>query len=254
MGRLKDPSRVPLRTAIVSDLHANLPATEAVFERIAKADVQRIVCLGDVVGYGANPNEVCDIVQAHVDHCVVGNHDAAVSGRMDYSSYYQAAREALDWTASVLDKRHLKWLGELPYTVKDDSLCFVHGSPIFPEAFDYVFNLELARAHCRYADRLSWVTFMGHTHLTRSWRINTGGAWNLPLAPFRASDRFKYLVTVGSVGQPRDYDPRACFVLFDSESQRIEHVRVPYDIKLAGDRIRAAGLSDHFARRLTRGV
>ena len=243
-----------MRTAIISDLHANLPATKAVFERIEKAGVDRIVCLGDVVGYGANPNEVCELVRKNAEFTIVGNHDAAVSGRMDYTNYYQAAREALDWTCGTLDDDHLAWLKGLPYTVESEGLCFVHGSPIFPEAFDYVFNLELARAHCRYNDRLSWITFMGHTHLTRSWRVNAGGAWNLPLAPFRASERFKYLVTVGSVGQPRDYDPRACFVIFDAETQRIEHLRVPYDIKAAGDQIRAAGLSDHFARRLARGV
>jgi diadenosine tetraphosphatase ApaH/serine/threonine PP2A family protein phosphatase len=243
-----------VRTAIISDLHANLPATEAVLERIERADVQRIVCLGDIVGYGADPNPVCSLVRKHADLTIVGNHDAAVSGRMDYSNYYEAARHALDWTLATLDVEHRDWLESLPYQAESDGLCFVHGSPIFPEAFDYVFNLELARAHCRYSDRLSFVTFMGHTHLTRSWRINEAGAWNMPLAPFRASERFKYLVTVGSVGQPRDYDPRACFVIFDSETQRIEHIRVPYDINLAGERIRAAGLSDHFARRLARGV
>ena len=243
-----------MRLAIVSDLHANLSAAEAVFERIERLSIDRVICLGDVVGYGGNPNEVCALVRKHAEITIVGNHDAAVSGRMDYTNYYQAAREALDWTAGVLEEEHREWLAGLPYKVESDGLCFVHGSPIFPESFDYVFNLELARAHCRYNDRLSWITFMGHTHLTRSWRLNTGGAWNMPLAPFRASEHFKYLVTVGSVVQPRDYDPRSCFVVFDTESQRIEHVRVPYDIRAAGERIREAGLSDHFARRLARGV
>jgi diadenosine tetraphosphatase ApaH/serine/threonine PP2A family protein phosphatase len=243
-----------VRLAIISDLHANLSATEAVFERIDSTGVDRVICLGDVVGYGANPNEVCALVRERAAFTIVGNHDAAVSGRMDYTDYYEAARQALDWTADHLDPDHLAWLESLPYSVTEGRLCFVHGSPIFPEAFDYVFNLELARAHCRYSNRLAAVSFMGHTHLTRSWRLTDSGAWNMPAAPFRASERFKYLVTVGSVGQPRDYDPRACFVIFDDESLRVEHVRVPYDIRQTGDRIREAGLSDHFARRLARGV
>jgi diadenosine tetraphosphatase ApaH/serine/threonine PP2A family protein phosphatase len=243
-----------VRIAIISDLHANLAATEAVLHRIQLERVDRIVCLGDVVGYGGRPNEVCDLVRENADRTILGNHDAAVTGLMDYTNYYQAARDALDWTLFTLRPDNLKWLSTRSYSANEDERCYSHGSPIYPEAFDYVFNLDLAGAHCRFFDRMNRVTFMGHTHLTRCWRLSDQRAHDVPAGVFQLDQDSKYLVTVGSVGQPRDYDPRACFVIYDSEDFRVKHVRVPYNIQSAAQNIRQAGLSDHFARRLSRGV
>jgi diadenosine tetraphosphatase ApaH/serine/threonine PP2A family protein phosphatase len=243
-----------VRIAIISDLHANLAATEAVIHRIQLERVDRVICLGDVVGYGGSPNEVCDIVREVAELCILGNHDAAVAGLMDYTNYYQAARHALDWTLFTLRPDNLEWLGTRSYSVTEDERCYSHGSPIYPEAFDYVFNLELAGAHCRFFDKMSRVTFMGHTHLTRCWRLSESNAHDVPAGVFHLDEASRYLVTVGSVGQPRDYDPRACFVIYDTEEHEVKHVRVPYNIRAAAQNIRAAGLSDHFARRLSRGV
>ncbi|HBU48335.1 MAG TPA: metallophosphoesterase [Myxococcales bacterium] len=243
-----------MKVALVSDLHANHQAAKVVFDRITEMDVDRTICLGDVVGYGSSPNEVCQLVRAHCDLTIVGNHDAAVAGLMDYSYYYQAARDALDWTVSVMDDEHIAWLRTLPYTAKAGSACFSHGSPVYPESFEYVFNQALARAHCAFHDRLQDVTFMGHTHLTRSWRFDQTTAEDVPPGPIEFESGWKYLVTVGSVGQPRDYDPRACFVIYDTERNEAKYIRVPYDIDSAAAGIRAAGLSEHFARRLYRGV
>ena len=117
-----------MKVALVSDLHANHQAAKVVFDRITEMDVDRTICLGDVVGYGSSPNEVCQLVRAHCDLTIVGNHDAAVAGLMDYSYYYQAARDALDWTVSVMDDEHIAWLRTLPYTAKAGSACFSHGS------------------------------------------------------------------------------------------------------------------------------
>lgn len=240
--------------ALVSDLHANHQAASAVFEKIETLDVDRVICLGDVVGYGGAPNEVCSLVRQHCDLTIIGNHDAAVAGLMDYSYYYQAAREALDWTVSTLDDDHLTWLRSLPYTASAGEACFSHGSPVYPESFEYVFNLALARAHCSFHDRLQSVTFMGHTHLTRSWRFHDTDAEDVPVGPIDFEAGWKYLVTIGSVGQPRDYDPRACFLIYDTDEGSAHHIRVPYDIDGAAQGIREAGLSEHFARRLSRGV
>src|SRR3954469_15714348 len=136
-----------MRVGIFSDTHSNLEALTAVMRKFDEERVDKLVCLGDSVGYGADPNEVCDLVRARAAITILGNHDAAVAGRMDYSYYYDAARNALDLHASLLTEPNMVWLRSLPYEVREEEIHFCHGSPVNLEEFEYVFAPEQA-ARC----------------------------------------------------------------------------------------------------------
>ena len=244
-----------MRIAILSDIHANLEALAAAEAEVARVGVDRVVCCGDVVGYGASPNACCERIRDLASVTLLGNHDAAVAGRMDYAYYYDAARQALDWTARQLDPDHMVWLRSLPYTHRADDVCFSHGSPILPGEYDYVFALEQAQELARHEARLAPVTFIGHSHLCKAFAMDAGGgveelaARDLTLEPGR-----KYILSVGSVGQPRDFDHRACFVVYDTEARRATWHRVPYDVEKAARKILEAQLAPNFAKRLFLGV
>jgi diadenosine tetraphosphatase ApaH/serine/threonine PP2A family protein phosphatase len=244
-----------MRIAILSDIHANLDALAEVEAALGRLGVDRVVCLGDVVGYGASPNGCCERIRDLASVTLLGNHDAAVSGLMDYDYYYEAARQALGWTARNLDPDHLVWLRSLPYTHRVGDVAFSHGSPILPGEFEYVFALEQARDLLPHYDRLAPVTFIGHSHLCKAFAydpagdVSDVGAQRLRLDPER-----KYVISVGSVGQPRDYDNRACFVTYDTEARAVEYHRVAYDIEAAAQRIFDAELAPNFGNRLFLGV
>ncbi|MFL5274736.1 MAG: metallophosphoesterase family protein [Anaeromyxobacteraceae bacterium] len=245
----------PMRIAILSDIHANLDALAEVEAALGRLGLDRVVCLGDVVGYGASPNGCCERIRDLASVTLLGNHDAAVSGRMDYAYYYEAARQALDWTARTLDPDHVVWLRSLPYTHRVDDVAFCHGSPILPGEYEYVFALEQARDLLPHYARLAPVTFIGHSHLCKAFaydregEVSDVGAPQLQLDPEK-----KYVISVGSVGQPRDYDNRACFVTYDTETRAVEYHRVPYDIEAAAQRIFDAELAPNFGKRLFLGV
>jgi diadenosine tetraphosphatase ApaH/serine/threonine PP2A family protein phosphatase len=242
-----------LRTGILTDVHANFEALTACVKAARKAGIDRFVCLGDTVGYGADPNATCDIVRENCQFAVLGNHDAAVAGRMDYSFYYQAARDVLDWTAQRLTPDNMAWLRSLPYSVPEKDVLFGHGSPLEPSSFEYIFALEQAEDLVLRAQDLAHLTFIGHSHLQRAFLL-------FPKVKDVWSDRVtihpgqKYLCSIGSCGQPRDYDPRSCFGIWDDERRVVEFHRVQYDNQTTSRKILEAGLSPHFARRLLHGV
>jgi diadenosine tetraphosphatase ApaH/serine/threonine PP2A family protein phosphatase len=244
-----------MRLAVLSDVHANLEALVAVENALRALRVDAIVCLGDVVGYGASPDACCERVRALAGVTLLGNHDAAVAGRMDYGYYYQAARDALDWTARRLGEGHLAWLSSLPYTHRDADLAFSHGSPVNPAEYDYIFAVEQARELAPHLETLAPLTFVGHSHLCKAFAFDgAGGVEQLAGTRLDLSPDRKYILSVGSVGQPRDYDNRACFVVYDAERRQVEYHRVPYDVTTAAQRIFAARLAPNFGRRLFLGV
>jgi diadenosine tetraphosphatase ApaH/serine/threonine PP2A family protein phosphatase len=244
-----------MRLAILSDIHANLEALVAVEAALARAPVDRVICLGDVVGYGASPNQCCERIRDIASITLLGNHDAAVSGRMDYTYYYEAARQALDWTARQLDPDHLVWLRSLPYTHRADDVAFCHGSPIMPGDYEYVFALEQARDLAPHFARLAAVTFIGHSHLCKAFAYDhAGDVVEVPGQRLELDPDRKYVVSVGSVGQPRDYDNRASFVTYDTDARAVEYHRVAYDIEAAAQRIFDADLAMNFGKRLFLGV
>ena len=243
-----------MRLGIFSDVHSNLEALEAVIAEYKDKRIDKYICLGDVVGYGANPNECCDIVRNMASVVVLGNHDAAVAGLMDYSFYYHEAREALDWCARQLTPENLSWLRDLPYMESMQDLCFSHGSPIKPENFDYIFTINQATDLLRNYDQIADVNFIGHSHLTKSFALSLGEVNEVVARRFGLRRHRKYILTDGSVGQPRDYDNRACYTVFDQDTRVFEYYRVEYDIQSAAEKIFSARLATNFGKRLFLGV
>jgi diadenosine tetraphosphatase ApaH/serine/threonine PP2A family protein phosphatase len=244
-----------MRIGIISDIHSNLEALTRALAALERHRPDRVVCLGDVVGYGASVNECCELVRKVSVVTLLGNHDAAVAGRMDYSFYYDAARHALDWTAARIAPDHLEWLRSLPYVHRLDGAQFTHGNPVDPEAYEYVFAVEQARELVPHFEALADVNFIGHSHLCKTFAVGPAGDVSEVVATrFGLRRGYKYVVSVGSIGQPRDCDNRACFVVYDSDSRIVEYHRVPYDIERAAQKIFDADLALNFGRRLFLGV
>ncbi len=244
-----------MRIGIISDIHSNLEALTRTLTALERHHPDKVICLGDVVGYGASVNECCEVIRKVSEVTLLGNHDAAVSGRMDYSFYYDAARHALDWTASRIDAENLEWLRTLPYAHRSDGAQFTHGNPVAPEAYEYVFAIEQARELLPHLDALADVNFIGHSHLCKAFALNAAGDVTEVVAnKFGLRRGYKYVVSAGSVGQPRDCDNRACFVLHDVDARTVEFHRVPYDIEAAAQKIFDADLALNFGKRLFLGV
>jgi len=245
-----------MRIAIFSDIHGNLEALEAVLAAYATMKVDRYICLGDVVGYGAQPDECCTRVREVAALTVLGNHDAAVAGRMDYSYYYNAARHALDWCRARLSQDNMEWLQALPYQRDEQgfSIRYTHGSPVAPEEYSYVFALEQAREILPIRETLAEANFIGHSHLKKSFALGADDAHDIVAPRFGIREGHQYIITVGSVGQPRDHDPRACCGLYDTEARTYEYVQVDYDIESAAQKIFDAELALNFGKRLFFGI
>ena len=251
-----------MRIGIFSDVHANIEALTAVLNAYKSENIDTYVCLGDTVGYGASPNECCDRVRDIVEFTILGNHDAAVAGRMDYSYYYDAARNALDLHASQLTPDNMAWLKELPYEVRRYDLAFCHGSPINHEEFEYIFSPEQAARCLDMWEDLPMATFIGHSHLCKSFALArnlkaSGGGDEVfeVIAPkFVIRPDHRYIISVGSVGQPRDYDNRASFTIFDTDERTFEFKRIAYDIDAAAQKIFDSQLERNFGNRLFLGV
>ncbi|RMG93998.1 MAG: metallophosphoesterase [Deltaproteobacteria bacterium] len=245
-----------MRYGIFSDTHANIDALEVVLRAFEAHGVDTLVCLGDTVGYGAVPDACCDLVRKHASITVLGNHDAAVAGRMDYSYYYDAAREALDLHRSMISDANRAWLEELPYSAQGEGdVLFCHGSPVRFEDFEYIVSVDQAEACISVWERLGKVTFIGHSHLCRAFAVSQERAHEVVTESFPIRPGFRYVISVGSVGQPRDQDPRASYTIYDTDTETFEFHRIEYDVERAARRIFAMpGLSDAFGARLLAGV
>ncbi len=206
------------------------------------------------MGYGAEPNACCEVVRDLVTHTVLGNHDAAVSDRMDYGYYYDAARTALDWHRSQIQEHNYDWLRKLPYREDGVNMTFCHGSPKNLEAFDYIFTPAQAEQLLDGWDDLNQVTFIGHSHLTKAFALSPDSVREVGPPVIKLQEGHKYIVTVGSVGQPRDNDNRACCTIFDTDAKTISYHRVPYDIRASARKIFTSDLSSDFGKRLFFGV
>ncbi|MCS7026175.1 MAG: metallophosphatase family protein [Bryobacteraceae bacterium] len=245
-----------MRFLILSDIHSNLSALQAV---LADADGQydRIVCLGDIVGYGAEPNEVTAWVRQHVDSIVRGNHDKASSGDPCLQDFNPAAAAAAAWTRQVLEPTNLEYVRNLPPGPRDaGGFCLSHGSP--RDEDEYIVTrqdaIELQR------ELPSEICFFGHTHIQVGFGLRPGRAWLLVPPPYHQQERVYelepdacYLLNPGSVGQPRDADPRAAYAIFDHPAKLLRLRRTPYDILTTQQRILEAGLPPVLAERLSLG-
>ena len=233
-----------MRLAIISDIHANLEALQAVLEDIRQQQADRIVCLGDVVGYGADPAACVALVRERAGVCVLGNHDAAVFNEHQRSYFNPFAIEAVRWTVRQLSAEDVAFLRGLPFRVSSDNLLFVHSAPRAPEEWEYVFSGMEARMQSKHF--FERVCFVGHSHIPGVYPLDGGGAEYDPLR--------RYLVNVGSVGQPRDRDWRSCYGLLDTVAGSFTHRRVAYDVETAVRKILDSGLPQRLAERLRDGV
>jgi diadenosine tetraphosphatase ApaH/serine/threonine PP2A family protein phosphatase len=250
-----------LRVLILSDIHANLEALEACLD--AAPDYDQLYNLGDIVGYGANPNEVTARAQALGTVFVRGNHDKACSGVSSLDGFNPIAGLAALWTRQQLKPEHLQFLRELPQgpATPLQNVQLVHGSP--RDEDEYV--LTPREAFYLLAHTAPPITFFGHTHVQGGFWINNeaegeGGLqprYQSPSGPQKLTLELdpsaRYLINPGSVGQPRDYDPRAAFLVYDTEANSITFYRVPYDIGRAQKKIISAGLPERLAIRLAEG-
>ncbi len=243
-----------MKLAVITDLHANREAVEAVLEHADGQGVERHALLGDFVGYGADPGWVVDRVREMVDQgavAVMGNHDAAVvSGPMP--SMVGNARKAVEWTRSRLDAGQLRFLAELPMTATGMGCLFVHANAFLPEQWGYVLGPKDAEKSLRMTDCRH--TFCGHVHDPKLFHMDGSGRTSAfePAAgvTIHLSPQGQWLAIPGSAGQPRDGNPAACYAVFDLGSLAITYHRVPYDVAGAAAKIRAAGLPVRLADRL----
>ncbi|MFN3322210.1 MAG: metallophosphoesterase family protein [Bryobacteraceae bacterium] len=245
-----------MRYLILSDIHANWQALEAVL-RHAEGAYDRILCCGDFVGYGADPNRVVDWAREHVALAVRGNHDKAAIGLSDIEWFNSTARAAALWTRSVLTPENTDWLTRLPKgPLPIDSFQILHGSPVDED--EYLVDLYEADEVKDYIE--TPISFFGHTHIQGGFLLHRNGVKRVPKPDLREEARaaefepdLLYLINPGSVGQPRDSDPRAAYALYDPAERFVTLRRTAYDVDAAQERILAAKLPGVLASRLALG-
>jgi diadenosine tetraphosphatase ApaH/serine/threonine PP2A family protein phosphatase len=239
--------------AVLSDVHSNLEALEAVLADVGRAGAAELLCLGDFVGYGASPNECLDRLRPLVTAAVVGNHDVAVCGRSRLGDFTSNAAQAARWTGTVLSPENRAWLEALPYERRHGGALLVHASPAEPRAWHYVLSVEEARIEFDgFEDELCLI---GHSHYPGAFRLDgpSGDIVYGREADVALEAGNRYLVNVPSVGQPRDGDARAGYLLWDDAARWVRHVRVDYDFDSARQRILDAGLPRFLGERLQWG-
>jgi diadenosine tetraphosphatase ApaH/serine/threonine PP2A family protein phosphatase len=241
-----------LRVAVISDIHANLHAFESVLAAIDADAPDAIWCLGDLVGYGPRPNECVELARDRSDLCLAGNHDLAVIGALDLSEFSGDAGAAVRWTRGVLEDRHRAFLGELPSSSEASGVGLFHGSPRDP-VWEYVLSESAAAGSFRKASQS--VILVGHSHVALALtELRSGVAGGLaPDGTDVDLTSGRWLLNPGSIGQPRDGDPRAAFLLLDLDARFAEFRRVHYPVERTQAEIRERGLPRGLAERLARG-
>jgi len=242
-----------MRVLVISDIHANETALEAVLQDAGTVD--ETWCLGDLIGYGPDPNQVIERLRGLKKlRCIFGNHDAAILRAMELESFNGDARRSLNWTETVLKRENVNFLQTLvPMLELDASVTLAHGSPRDP-TWEYVLNTLSARLNFSHFE--TQLCFVGHSHIQSMFELDetrdvVTNAPNRPGTPVRLTRRA--IINPGSVGQPRDRDPRSAYAIYDTQNNTWEPRRTPYDIPAVQERIRAAGLPPRHALRLAEG-
>ncbi|HZX68341.1 MAG TPA: metallophosphoesterase family protein [Candidatus Elarobacter sp.] len=240
-----------MRYAVVSDVHSNIDSLETVLAMLNDDDA--LLCLGDIVGYGPNPNECVERIRARATATVLGNHDVAAVDNFGLAYFNPAAREAMKWTQSVLTRENVAWLDSLGYEFRMPDFLLVHGAPV--NYFEYI--LDKPAAARAFAATDAPIIFIGHTHIAEVYTLHPDGGiahahlqqgGEVPL-----EDGARYLINVGSVGQPRDLNPRASFGLYDTVARTVTITRFDYPIARVQEKIASVNLPDALARRLVVG-
>ena len=237
--------------ALLGDVHGNLEALTAVFAALEGLAVDRVLQVGDVVGYGADPGACIDRLRDEQALVVAGNHDWAVLERTDSRLFNPQARRAVHWTRGVLDRGHREWLAALPLLIEiDDLVTLTHATPSDPDAFEYLMTYESVRRSL--ASLRTQIGVIGHSHVPCAF-LEGDELLHTEDPSFEFTGWHRCLLNVGSVGQPRDGDPRACLGLLDTDRGEYRLQRVPYDVEQAALKIRLAGLPPSLGERLFLG-
>ncbi len=232
-----------MRYAIISDIHSNLEALTVALRHIDGARIDRVLCLGDIVGYGPDPVECLRLVREATSIIVMGNHDEAVNDYEQTEYFNSVARQAIEWTTAELPDEQKAFLRGLPYSIPLDDMLLVHSAPQFPYKWEYIFSAFEARLYANsFPERLC---FVGHSHLPGIYAMSPG------VQEYTPDHRF--IINVGSVGQPRDGDPRLSFGILDTVAGSYETVRLEYDATRTALRIMEKGLPRYLAERILVG-
>jgi len=241
-----------MRYAIFSDIHSNLEALNSVLEACKRESVDKYLCIGDVVGYASNPAECIDLIRNTALVCVAGNHDWAVVNLFSTEYFNPTAREAIFWTGRNIEEDRRYFMESLELVFKNEHLIMVHGSLNSPGEFNYMVDTYIAQESFMLMERN--ICFIGHTHIPgvfiqdKNGKVSYRGDYDIDIKVFD-----KYIVNVGSVGQPRDNNPKASYCIFDSDKKEVRIKRVAYDIEAARNKIIKAGLPVSLGDRLLSG-
>ena len=242
-----------MRYAILSDIHGNLEAFEAVLNDLAGTDIQKLIFLGDIVGYGPSPEECIALLRGKFDVMIAGNHDWAVTGKTDINTFNSVAKHAIEWTIAHLSPDDKKFLTELPLKKEEEGLTFVHASPLNPQDWVYVFSGYEAVRNLRAVK--NDLCFVGHSHIPSVFVLNEFGElfFSKKFSEIVLEGKIRFLINVGSVGQPRDGSSLASYGILDMKKRVFYLRRVRYSFETTQKKIISAGLPSILAERLARG-
>ena len=240
-----------MKYAILSDIHSNLEALQVVLDHAQKQKCTHYVCVGDIVGYGPNPKECLQIIRDLNCPVVMGNHDEYCATTLDLTGFNPMAADAIKWTRDQLNEDEKDWLSDLKYVRNVESFTIVHATLDLPEKWAYVFDKLAAAASFNYQH--TSVCFNGHTHVPIAFVRGPAGIQGGLYSKIKIEIGRKYFINVGSIGQPRDRNPKAAYVIFDMLNNLIELQRLDYDIATTQRKIRAAHLPESLAQRLEQG-
>jgi len=243
-----------MRSAIISDIHGNLEALSAVLFDIESMNVDEIVCLGDVIGYGPNPNECINLINKKCPIILLGNHDAAVLDTMSTQNFNINAKIAIEWTSEQLSIESRKFLEELPMSKIDLDKTYVHSTPYEPRMWYYITSIEEAVFNFQFFDTTFCI--VGHTHIPVTISLDSDKKITVSqdgFLDFGKDDDVHYLINVGSIGQPRDRNPKSSYGIIDSEACSFTLHRVEYDIKKCQTKMRKHKLPEFLIARLEEG-
>jgi predicted phosphodiesterase len=243
-----------MRIAIISDIHANLEALEAVLKDIDSQKIDEITCLGDVIGYGANPNECIALVNQRCPTILLGNHDAAAVGMLSAQYFNIHAKIAIEWTSEHLDEATRASIEKLPLTKIIEDITFVHATPYEPKMWYYLTSLEEAAFNFQFFD--TTLCFVGHTHIPMVIVLNDKKEVYVHQGDrieYGAFENTRFLINVGSVGQPRDRNPKSCYGIVDTDTKTFWYQRIDYDIVKTQAKMKKIKMPDFLVTRLVEG-
>jgi len=239
-----------VRYAILSDIHANYDALEAVLKELEKENIDQYVCVGDIVGYGAEPDRCVDKIKDLVVACVAGNHDFATIEKTNIEFFNAYAKEATLWTRQRLSEENKKYLEDLKLVEEINGFTIVHGTLYAPALFDYIQTTFDAYLSLQVLDKQ--LCFVGHSHVPISFFLDDAVTYSVE-SEIELKPGTKAIINVGSVGQPRDDNPKAAYAIYDTEKSKVWIKRAEYDVESAAKKIEEAGLPEILGERLKYG-